>query len=108
MERLTKGRGEARVKELQDSVERLRKSERTDLVRNWGSALHSKTRLTILSLLNLYGELTTTELQAILRLSQPNVSRHLTILEFVGTVKHRNKGRWTYYSVTGSMAQVLP
>ncbi len=60
-----------------------------------------------LSLLKAYGELTVTELQVGLGISQPAVSQHLRVLsEGGGLVTHRTRGVWTYYSLTRDAAQM--
>jgi ArsR family transcriptional regulator len=51
-------------------------------------------------MLLLKGELSVCELMAILRISQPLVSRHLSILRSVGLVKNRRDGKLHFYSVT--------
>ena len=59
-------------------------------------ALGDETRLRIVALLT-HGELCVCHLQAALRLSQPNVSRHLAILKSAGVVRARRAGTWIYY-----------
>lgn len=59
-------------------------------------ALGDETRLRIVALLS-HGELCVCHLEAALRLSQPNVSRHLAILRAASVVEHRREGSWVYY-----------
>jgi ArsR family transcriptional regulator, arsenate/arsenite/antimonite-responsive transcriptional repressor len=59
-------------------------------------ALGDQTRLRIIALLS-HGELCVCHLEAALRLSQPNVSRHLGILRAAGVVEHRREGSWVHY-----------
>ena len=59
-------------------------------------ALEDETRLSIVALLA-HGELCVCHLQALLSLSQSNVSRHLRILRLAGVVADRRSGRWVYY-----------
>jgi DNA-binding transcriptional ArsR family regulator len=60
------------------------------------SALASESRLAILE--HLAGrEMTVTELTEATGLSQSAVSHHLATLRWVGLVKIRREGRWTFY-----------
>jgi ArsR family transcriptional regulator len=59
-------------------------------------ALGDETRLRIVALLS-HGELCVGHLQAALRLSQPNISRHLAVLRAAGVVEDRRRGSWVYY-----------
>ena len=91
--RLPKREGAPGIRALRESAQRLRETDRVDFLLRSGKALHDRTRLTMLALMNLAGELTTTELQVVMRLSQPNVTRHLRILKRAGivTTKKRKK-----------------
>ena len=91
--RLPKREGAPDIRALRESAQRLRETDRVDFLLRSGVALHDRTRLTMLALMNLAGELTTTELQVVMRLSQPNVTRHLKILKRAGIVvtKKRKK-----------------
>jgi ArsR family transcriptional regulator len=46
------------------------------------------------------GTMCVCEVQAVLEISQPMVSKHLKILEKVGLVSRRKQGLWVYYSLT--------
>jgi ArsR family transcriptional regulator len=59
-------------------------------------ALADDTRLRIIALLS-HGELCVCHLEEALKLSQPNVSRHLAILRMSGVVEARREGSWVYY-----------
>ena len=61
-------------------------------------ALSDETRLRVVLLL-LKRELCVCQIEEALGLSQVKVSRHLTILRYVGLVKCRRKGTWVYYSL---------
>lgn len=63
-------------------------------------AIADENRARILMLL-LGRELSVCELMAILRISQPLVSRHLSILKEAGLVRNRRDGKLHFYSVTG-------
>lgn len=54
-------------------------------------------RIMILMLLNKREELCVCEIQALLNLSQPTVSRHLKILEDVGFLESHREGQWVIY-----------
>jgi ArsR family transcriptional regulator len=59
-------------------------------------ALGDETRLRIVALLS-HGELCVCHVEEALGLSQPNVSRHLSILRSAGVVEDRRDGNWVYY-----------
>ena len=59
-------------------------------------ALGDETRLRIVALLS-HGELCVCHIQDALELSQPNVSRQLSILRAAGLVEDRRDGSWVYY-----------
>src|SRR5262245_55274694 len=59
-------------------------------------ALADETRLRIVALLA-HGELCVCHIHRALRLSQPNVSRHLAVLRAAGIVEDRRDGKWIYY-----------
>lgn len=61
-------------------------------------AFADETRLRLLHLLT-RGELCVCDLTAILRLSQPKVSRHLAYLRRAGLVRGRKDGLWRHYSL---------
>lgn len=93
MNRMAKGSGAARIQELQESARRLGKEGTVNSLPRWAKAIHDRTRLTMLAVMNLAGELTTTELQAVMRLSQPNVSRHLATLKKSGIITGTTRRR---------------
>jgi len=63
-------------------------------------AIGEESRLRIMALL-LRGELTVSEITAILGQSQPRVSRHLKILADAGLVERHREGAWMFYRVAG-------
>ncbi len=75
--RLPKREGAPDIRALRESAQRLRETDRVDFLLRSGVALHDRTRLTMLALMNLAGELTTTELQVVMRLSQPKGVGHI-------------------------------
>src|ERR1044071_8743050 len=61
-------------------------------------AFSSETRLRILNLLAVK-EQCVCELQQVIRLSQPTISRHLSYLRRSGLVVERRQGKWVMYSL---------
>ena len=59
-------------------------------------ALGDETRLRIVALLS-HGELCVCHIQEALGVSQPNASRHLSVLRAGGVVEPRREGSWVYY-----------
>jgi ArsR family transcriptional regulator len=64
-------------------------------------ALSEESRLRILMLLK-HGELCVCDIAENLRLTQPNISFHLSMLKDAGLIGDRKEGRWTYYSLNES------
>jgi ArsR family transcriptional regulator len=62
-------------------------------------ALADENRLRILSLLAAR-EMCVCEVMVALDLTQPTASHHLRILENVGLVKDKKKGKWVFYRVS--------
>jgi len=61
-------------------------------------AFSDRTRLRILNLLR-DGEKCVCDLQAVLEVPQPKVSRHLSYLRRAGLVRARKEGLWSYYTL---------
>jgi ArsR family transcriptional regulator len=59
-------------------------------------ALADETRVRIVALLS-HGELCVCHVEAALDLSQPNASRHLSILRAAEVVETRRQANWVYY-----------
>jgi ArsR family transcriptional regulator len=72
-------------------------------------ALADETRLRIMALLLVSGELCVCDITATLQLPQSTVSRHLSYLKNAGWVNDRRKGVWIFYTVAAdnSMKQQL-
>ncbi|NTS76451.1 metalloregulator ArsR/SmtB family transcription factor [Catenovulum sp. SM1970] len=66
-------------------------------------ALNDETRLQIVLLLTAKAELCVCELTSALQLSQPMVSRHLSILRD-NVLAHERKGQWVYYRLSDDLA----
>jgi ArsR family transcriptional regulator, arsenate/arsenite/antimonite-responsive transcriptional repressor len=63
-------------------------------------ALSDPGRIKIVKLLE-QREMCVCELQAVLGLAQPTVSKHLGILEEAGLIRRRKEGLWVNYSLAG-------
>jgi ArsR family transcriptional regulator len=61
-------------------------------------AMGDETRVRIIALLA-HGELCVCHVQQALGLTQPNASRHLTILKRAGVVRSRRDGTWIHYAL---------
>lgn len=59
-------------------------------------ALGDETRLRIVALLT-HGELCSCHIEQALGLSQPNASRHLSVLKSAGIIQGRREGSWVHY-----------
>ncbi len=64
-------------------------------------ALADTTRLRILGLLSVR-EMCVCEVMVALELTQPTASHHLGIMENVGLIKKRKKGKWVLYTLADS------
>ncbi len=67
-------------------------------------ALSEESRLRILSLL-LEDELCVCEIEACLRMTQSNASRHLTALKKSGILENYKNAQWTYYRLNKNFIQ---
>jgi len=63
------------------------------------SALSNDTRLRIVVLLAVAGELCVCDLATVLQLAQPRVSRQLALLREAGLVVDRRAGQWVHYRI---------
>ena len=61
-------------------------------------ALSDDTRLRVIKLLE-DRELCVCELMQVLDMSQPRISRHLSVLKNAGLVNDRREGKWIHYSL---------
>jgi len=64
-------------------------------------ALSDETRLKILLLLK-EGELCVCDIADTLKMTQPNISFHLSMLKEAGLIRDRKNGRWIHYSIDDS------
>ncbi len=72
--------------------------EALELVANRFKILSEPLRLQLLQLLQ-EGEKSVTELTELTQTSQPNVSKHLKMLQTSGLVKRRQKGNTVFYAI---------
>lgn len=72
--------------------------EALDLIADRFRVLSETTRLRILNELR-KGEMSVTELTTGLRLSQPNASKHLRVLQTAGLVTREQRGNLVFYSI---------
>ncbi len=69
-------------------------------------ALSDKTRLRIVNLL-MEDELCICQIQAVLNMSQPRISRHIRILKEAGLLKSRKEAQMTFYSIVMKSDKVI-
>jgi ArsR family transcriptional regulator, arsenate/arsenite/antimonite-responsive transcriptional repressor len=67
-------------------------------ISNIFKALSDHTRLRVIKLLE-ERELCVCELIQVLDMSQPRISRHMSMLKNAGLVEDRREGKWVYYSL---------
>jgi DNA-binding transcriptional ArsR family regulator len=68
-----------------------------DLLANLFKALSDETRLRILALLRLGGELCVCDVEGVLGITQSKSSRHLRYLLNAGLVQNRREAAWVFY-----------
>ncbi len=88
--RLMSGKGEANLV----SLERIFK------------VLSDRNRIAILILL-VNREMCVCEIMSAMKLSQPTASRNMNMLERVGLVRRRRKGKWAFYAISSSQTARL-
>jgi ArsR family transcriptional regulator len=64
-------------------------------------------RIRILGLL-LERELCVCDIESILKISQANVSRHLTKMKIAGILSSRKNAQWVYYSISKKFIELHP
>jgi len=69
--------------------------------------LADESRLKIIFLLNELGEVCVSDIQQVLRVPQPTVSRHLGLLKRMGFVDNHRRGKWNYYFVVKKQSDVV-
>jgi ArsR family transcriptional regulator len=67
-------------------------------IANIFKALSDDTRLRVIKLLQ-ERELCVCELMQVLEMSQPRISRHMSVLKNAGLVNDRREGKWIHYSL---------
>ena len=104
--RLTGQNPAVRIRDLRLSLQFAKQTKVVRSLVGLGRGLSDHTRMCTLSLLKAYGDLTVTELQVGLGISQPAVSQHLRVLSEGGLVTHRPKEGWIYYSLTRDATRI--
>ena len=69
--------------------------------------LADESRLKILFLLNDLGEACVRDIQQVLRVPQPTVSRHLGLLKRMGLVDNHRRGKWNYYYLVKKQPDIV-
>ena len=67
------------------------------------TALSNEIRLRCIILMQVQGELCVCELTYAFGLSQPMISRHLSVLKDAGVVIDRREGQWIYYKINPNL-----
>lgn len=67
-------------------------------------ALSEESRLRIISMI-LEDEMCVCEIEACLKMTQSNASRHLTILRKTGILESYKKAQWTYYKINNKFIE---
>jgi ArsR family transcriptional regulator, arsenate/arsenite/antimonite-responsive transcriptional repressor len=70
-------------------------------------ALADESRLKILFMLNEMGEACVRDIQQVLRVPQPTVSRHLGYLKRMGLVDNHRRGKWNYYFIVKTQPETV-
>ena len=69
--------------------------------------LADESRLKIMFLLNDMGEACVRDIQQVLKVPQPTVSRHLGLLKRMGLVDNRRRGKWNYYYLVKKQPEIV-
>ena len=97
----------SRIRELRTSLQFAKASKNVRSLWGFGIGLTDDTRMFILALLKKYGDLTATELEAALEVSQPAVAKQMRILVNSGLADRRQDGRWVAYSMDPEAASLV-
>lgn len=74
-------------------------------MKNKFKALSEEIRLRIVSIL-LENNLCVCEIEACLKISQSNTSRHLTVLKNCGILESYKQAQWTYYGISDEFIRI--
>lgn len=69
--------------------------------------LADESRMKIVFLLDELGEACVRDIQQVLKVPQPTVSRHLGLLKRMGLVDNHRRGKWNYYYVVKKQPDVV-
>jgi ArsR family transcriptional regulator, arsenate/arsenite/antimonite-responsive transcriptional repressor len=70
-------------------------------------ALADESRMKILFMLVEMGDCCVRDIQQVLKVPQPTVSRHLGYLKKMGLVDNSRKGKWNYYSIARHQSEIV-
>lgn len=70
-------------------------------------ALADESRMKILFMLVEMGEACVRDIQQVLKVPQPTVSRHLGYLKRMGLIDNHRKGKWNYYFIVKNQPDVV-
>ena len=104
---LTSHLASSRIRELRTSLQFAKSAKNVRSLLGFGISLTDNTRMFILSLLKTHGDLTATELEAALEVSQPAVAKQMRILVNSGLVDRKQDGRWAVYSMDPEAAGLV-
>lgn len=99
-----KGSLDEMVEKTRQVLKRMRPDEEDFSAAKKARALADPIRVAMLRAIGMEGELCVCELMVVANRSQPSTSHHLKILSDAGMVKGRRRGKWVYYSPSGSHA----
>lgn len=69
--------------------------------------LADESRMKVLFLLDELGEACVRDIQQVLKVPQPTVSRHLGLLKRMGLVDNHRRGKWNYYFVVKKQPEIV-
>ncbi len=69
--------------------------------------LADESRLKVMFLLNELGEACVRDIQQVLKVPQPTVSRHLGLLKRMGLVDNHRRGKWNYYYIVKKQPDIV-
>jgi DNA-binding transcriptional ArsR family regulator len=70
-------------------------------------ALGDESRIRVLHLIVMYGEMCISDLELVLDFTQTKTSRHLGYLKNSGLLKARRRGQWTFYFLKPSVKEAI-
>ena len=71
------------------------------------NVLGDEARLKVLYMLTEMGEACVRDIQQVLKVPQPTVSRHLGYLKRMGLVENHRRGKWNYYFIVKQQPEIV-